>query len=229
MKLKGILFDFNGTLYFDSRMHIDAFNLVFRELGVSEHKDAYMIEKIFGRDNGTIFRQNVKADATAEETDAFSRRKEELYQQLCRACPATSGLVKGAEELLDYLKEKDIPYCMATGSDLYNVAFYFDYLKLGRWFTMDNIVYCDKTYPGKPAPDIYRIAADRIGLEPAECLVFEDGTSGILSANGAGAGAVVLIHEEGYPSPLNGQTRVDRSFHDFTEWRSVLSDFGLLR
>lgn len=229
MKLKGILFDFNGTLYFDNRMHIDIFNLMLRELGVAEHEDAYMIEKIFGRDNETIFRQNVKEHATAAEIAAFVERKENLYQQLCRACPAMSSLVKGAEELLNYLKEKDIPYCMATGSDLCNVEFYFDYLKLDRWFTMDNIVYCDKTYPGKPAPDIYRIAAARIGLDPSECLVFEDGTSGILSANGAGAGAVVLVHEEGYPSPLNEKTHVNRSFHDFTKWRSVLSDFDLLR
>lgn len=228
MSVQGILFDFNGTLYFDSRMHIDAFNEVFTEYGVPTRDDAYMIANLFGRDNGTIFRQNVKANATQEEIDEFAEKKELCYQALCKSSSLGKDLVKGAPELLDFLKERGIPYCMATGSDWINVQFYFDCLDLGRWFSKENIVYCDKTYPGKPAPDIYRLAAARIGLDPSECIVFEDGTSGILSANGAGASGVVLVHEEGYPSPLTDETVVDRTESDFLNWRDILTEYGII-
>ena len=228
MSIRGILFDFNGTLYFDSRMHIDAFNEVFTGYGAPTHDDAYMVANIFGRDNGTIFRQNVDPDATPEEIEEFAQKKELCYQAMCKSSEGGDRLVKGADELLDFLKESGIPYCMATGSDWINVQFYFDCLGLGRWFSKENIVYCDKTYPGKPAPDIYKIAARRIGLDPSECLVFEDGTSGILSANGAGAAKVVLIHEDGYPSPLTEETVVDRMEDDFANWREILTEYGII-
>ncbi|MBQ8331254.1 MAG: HAD-IA family hydrolase [Clostridia bacterium] len=53
-----------------------------------------------------------------------------------------------------------------------------------------------------PAPDIYQIAARKIGLAPAECLVFEDGTSGILSARAAGVYDGIVIHETSAPLSL---------------------------
>ncbi len=226
--MKGILLDFNGTLYFDSKMHIDAFNQTFRELGVPEHDDAYMIANVFGRDNKTIYSQTVRKNGSAEEIEAFAARKESLYQQFCLAEPRTGQLAKGVPEFLDTLQEKGIPFCLATGSDWINVQFYIDHLGLSKWFTKDRIVYCDKTYPGKPAPDIYRIAAARLGLSPSDCLVFEDGTSGVLAANRAGVGGVILVHEEGYPVSLPEEAHINGEFYDFTNWKTILTEYGLI-
>ena len=228
MILRGVLFDFNGTLYFDNQMDIASLNQSLCEFGGVERDVQHIVSNIFGRDNFTVFRQNVREDATEAELEAFCRRKSELYMQNCRTAPKGASLADGAEEMLDELKARGIPFCLATGSEWFRVEFYLEHLGLGRWFDADNIVFADGTYPCKPAPDIYRIAAKKIGLTPEECLVFEDGSSGIISANRAGAGAVVLVHEDGYPCPLNEDTRVDAEFHDFCNWKAILNEYGIL-
>ena len=131
-------------------------------------------------------------------------------------------------EAIEYLKENNIPFCLATGSPLINVNFYFEALGIGRWFSFDNIVYCDGSFPGKPAPDIYKLAADRLGLDTSECAVFEDGTSGILSANAAGVSKVMALWEEGVPSPLTEKTRVDGIYHSLKDWKNILSSIGII-
>lgn len=227
MTLKGILFDFNGTLFFDSDLHLEAFRRVFVQYGQPIPTDEFMIQRFFGRTNENIFRSNIDPNATPSDIIKFNDRKEDAYRDLCLESPHIFHLVDGACELLDYLKDKNIPFCLATGSDIDNVNFYIKHLGIDRWFSEDNMVYTNGTFKGKPDPDIYEIAAKKIGLDPSECMVFEDGTSGIRSANAAGAGAVTLVYESKYPSPLTDETKVDGIYHDFKDWKKILADYGL--
>lgn len=229
MTLKGILFDFNGTLLFDSDLHMDAFRRAFALFGKPAPSYEFMIENIFGRTNATIYRENLNANATKAEIERFADQKETLYQDACLAQRDTFRLVDGAEEMLDYLKKNDVPYALATGSNWGNVSFYLRELGLDRWFTTDNMVWDDGTYSGKPAPDVYHKAAKKLGLSASDCLVFEDGTSGIRAANAAGAGAVTVIYEEKLSSPLTDETRVNGVYHDLREWKNILAEYGLLR
>lgn len=229
MKLKGLLFDFNGTLFFDSVFHLEAFRRMFRVYGKPIPSDDDMIHHIFGRTNATICLENFNSEATEGELVEFAAKKESEYRKLCMEKPNDCHLTEGAAELLDYAKQNRIPYCMATGSEMDNLEFYFTHLGLERWFTLDNIVYTDGTFSGKPNPDIYQIAAEKIGLSPSECCVFEDGTSGILAANRAGVGAVAAVYEEGLPSPVNDSVRVQHVLHNFLSWKELLSEYGLLR
>ena len=225
--LKGILFDFNGTLLFDSDMHMEAFRRVFPLYGHPVPSDEFMIQRCFGRTNETIYKENFDPKATPEDFLEFERRKEALYHELCLSDPERFRLVDGAVELLDHLKANGIPYCLATGSNWLNVEFYIKHLGLDRWFSLDNMVYDTCTYPGKPAPDIYLMAAKKLGLDPAECLVFEDGTSGIRAANAAGVGGVVLVYDAKLDSPLTESTHVDEVHHDLKNWREILSRYGI--
>ena len=70
---------------------------------------------------------------------------------------------------------------------------YIEEFKLAKWFDIEKIVYSDGTLRGKPAPDIYIRAAEKIGLKPEECIVVEDAVSGIESARAAGIGKIVAI------------------------------------
>ena len=74
-----------------------------------------------------------------------------------------------------------------------NVDFYIDEFKLEKWFDLDKIVYSDGTIPGKPAPDIYIKAAQKLNLEPQKCIVAEDAISGIESARAANIGKIIAI------------------------------------
>ncbi len=224
-KIKGLLFDFNGTLFFDSSMHIRAFKKYFVEHGKSEPSAEYITENIFGRSNAQIYTENFNLNATEEEIAAFCEDKEGMYRSLCLENKEAMHYTAGAAEMLDYLKEQKIPFCLATGSGMDNVSFYIEHMGLDRWFG-DNLVYFDGSFKGKPEPDTYLLAAKKLGLDISECAVFEDGTSGIASANKAGASAVVCIYEEGLPSPVVGDVRCDLVCHDFKDWRNILKKLG---
>ena len=74
-----------------------------------------------------------------------------------------------------------------------NVEFYIKEFNLEKWFDIDKIVYSDGTIPGKPAPDIFLIAAEKIGLAPKDCVVVEDAIAGIKSASNANIGKIIAI------------------------------------
>ncbi len=225
----GLLFDFNGTMLFDSDFHIEAFMRCYERYGLPCITREQMVASMFGLPNSEIFRKHFKSDFTSEELDEFESFKEEQYRQICLQHPERFKLCDGLVELLDYLKQNGIPYCIATGSPYKNVKFYFDHLELGRWFTMDNIVYTTGEFAGKPAPDIYNLAAARLGLSPEECAIFEDGTSGLLAARASGAARVIAVWEEGIPSPITDKARPDCVYHDFNAWREILTSLGLAR
>ena len=69
------------------------------------------------------------------------------------------------------MKQRNIPYAVATSSHRPNVDFDFKTLHLERWFSHENFIYHDGTFPGKPAPDIYLRAAARIQCAPARVFV----------------------------------------------------------
>lgn len=225
--IKGAIFDFNGTLFYDSEKHISAFREFFKRRGVGIYDKSYIADKTFGRTNSAIFRDLYRSDATDEDIEEYSEEKESLYHEECLKSPETFCLAPGACEMLDYLKEKNIPFNMATGTGARNVNFYFEHLDIGRWFDAKKIVSDDGTLPGKPAPDFFIEAARRIGLEPSECIIFEDSVSGILSANRAGAGAVIAVLSLEGKSPLTDETKVDGEINDFTGYKELFSRFGI--
>lgn len=102
------------------------------------------------------------------------RRKETIYRELCLQDEERFRLAPGAAELLDWLCEHGIPHTIATASEIRNVRFFREHFGLDRWFDPRRIVYDDGTFSGKPAPDIYLRAAERIGLSPSRCIVAED-------------------------------------------------------
>ena len=227
--IKGILFDFNGTLFFDSHFHIRAFEEYFLEQGKEKPTPEFIIRQIFGKSNPRIYSDFFNPHPTSEECEEFADRKEGLYRKFCLASPEEMHLTAGAPELLDFLKDNGIPYCLATGSGMDNISFYIENMGLSRWFDTSNIVYSDGSFSGKPEPDAYILAAKKIGLDPSECIVFEDGTSGIIAAQRAKAASVIAIYDHALPSPLCDGLTCDAVYPDFTEWKEILKKFEILR
>ena len=225
-KVKGLLFDFNGTLFFDSKMHISIFQEYFAEHGKMPPSAEFVVKNIFGTSNSHIYSTYFAKDENDNNWESFAEDKEGRYRQFCLDHPEQMKYTDGVDEFFDYLKQNGIPYAIATGTGLDNVEFYFEKMNLGRWFTMDNIVYSDGTYPGKPEPDIWQIAAKKIGLDVTECAVFEDGTNGIIAAHKADAASVVCVYDHDLPSPLVDGLTADRVYPDFTKWKEMLEYLG---
>ncbi len=190
---KGIIFDFNGTLFFDSEKHLEAWREYSTHVRDYAFTDDEMREYMFGRTNEDILTYLLGRKPEAELLDTLAKEKEAVYRDQCRKDSKNTLLAPGAVEFLDYLKENKIPMTIATMSDKDNLDFFVETFNLEKWFDIDKIVYADGIIPGKPAPDIYLKAAKNIGLNPKDCIVVEDAVSGIEAARAAGIGKIIAI------------------------------------
>ena len=191
--MKGIIFDFNGTLFWDSQLHIDTwkdYSAKLREVPFTEEE---MLKYMFGRTNEDIIEYAIGKKPDKALVEKIAYEKEAEYRQMCLNRPDEFKLAPCAVEFLNYLKENNVPMTIATMSEWCNVEFYIKEFNLAQWFDLDKIVYSDGTIPGKPAPDIYKLAAQKLGLDIADCVVVEDALSGIESARSAGAGKIIAI------------------------------------
>ena len=216
--MKGIIFDFNGTLYWDSKLHYDAWREYSKMLRGYEFSDIEMRDKMFGHTNEDIIEYAIGKKPTKEMVEKYGKEKEALYRERCLSNPNEFKLAPGAVELLDYLKENNIPRTIATMSEWENVEFYIREFHLEKWFDLDKIVFSDGTIPGKPAPDIFIIAAEKIGLNPKDCIVFEDAIAGINSAKGAGIGKIIgvaSIEPISFYEEIGGLHSIIKNFNEF--------------
>ena len=191
--MKGIIFDFNGTLYWDSQLHYDAWRDFSKLLRGYEFTQEEMRDKMFGHTNEDIIEYAIGRKPSKEMVEKYAKEKESLYRKRCLLDKENFKLAPGAVEFLDFLKENNIPRTIATMSEWDNVEFYIKEFNLEKWFDINKIVYSDGTIPGKPAPDIFLIAAEKIGLAPKDCIVIEDAIAGINAAKSAGIGKIIAI------------------------------------
>ena len=191
-RYKSVIFDFNGTLVFDTANHDRAWKIITSKYREKPFSDEELEKNIHGRTNKAIFEYITGRELNAAEVDKFSTEKELIYQKLCRE-DKNFRLIRGAEDFLNYLRDNKIPRTIATASNRMNVDFYVEMLHLERWFDLDKIVYDDGTLEGKPSPDIYEKAAKILQTKPEDCIVFEDAILGIESASRAGIGKIIAV------------------------------------
>ena len=194
MKLKGVVFDFNGTLFWDSYLHNKAWDIFLEKHGIKLSDQEKNI-KIHGKNNQDIMNTLFNRLLPARLTDEYILEKEGIYQKLC----LKSGiqLAAGATEFLDFLSKNNIPFTIATASGIENVDFFFEHFDLSRYFKRTEVIYNDGSFPGKPNPRIFLKAMEILKLTGNETLVFEDSTVGIRSAEQAGAGKIIIVDSRG--------------------------------
>jgi len=215
--MKGIIFDFNGTLYWDSKLHYDAWREFSKILRGHSFTDEEMRDKMFGHTNADIIEYAIGKKPSVEMVEKYAKQKEAFYREQCLLNKDALKLASGAIGFLDFLKENNIPRTIATMSEWDNVEFYIKTFNLEKWFDLDKIVYSDGTIPGKPAPDIFLIASKNINLNPKDCLVVEDAIAGINSAKNAGIGKIIAIASQEpieFYKKIDGISQIIKSFDE---------------
>ncbi|WP_029904238.1 HAD family phosphatase [Prevotella sp. 10(H)] len=200
MPFSGVIFDFNGTLFWDTKLHNKAWDIFLTKHNLSL-SDEDKFTKLHGKNNKDIFTSIFGNQLTDHEISDFVLEKEGLYQQLC--LQTNMQLAPGATDFLDFLKSKSIPFTIATASGKENVDFYFKYLPLDKWFEYDKVVYNNGKIKGKPDPQIYQTALSVIGKKPEEVIIFEDAIAGLQAAKNAHAGKIIVV---------------DSNDDDYTDW-----------
>jgi HAD superfamily hydrolase (TIGR01509 family) len=209
MKFKGVVFDFNGTLFWDTQLHNKAWDIFLLNNGI-RISDREKYEKIHGRNNRDILDSLFSYPLSKEENTRFSHEKERIYHELC--LQTDMELAPGAGEFLLFLQKNNVKFTIATASEVINVDFYFKHLGLDAFFDYKKVIFNDGTIPGKPNPQIFTKAMDAIGISNKDTVIFEDSVAGIMAAENANAGKIIIV---------------DSNSDDYSRWNyQTIRDFS---
>ena len=180
MDYKGVIFDFNGTLFFDNDKHVKAWGVISQLLRDKGITDEELHEHFNGVPNKQIIQYMLGDKCTEDDIVKYSSLKEEYYRKFCKEDIENFHLVKGSEEYFDLLTENKVPFTIASASIKENIDFFVESFNLDKWIAPSDIVYDDGTYENKIA--IFKKAADVIKTDIKDCLIIEDSLSGIQNA-----------------------------------------------
>ncbi|HWI19568.1 MAG TPA: HAD family phosphatase [Vicinamibacterales bacterium] len=183
---RAVIFDIDGTIVDNMHLHAEAFGVFAERHGLPPLTQADRA-RLDGRRNSEIFPILFKREVSREEWQAYEHEKESLYREISKG---RLSPMKGLAALITQLKEEAIPVALATSAPKPNVTHTLAELSLSDAFPV--IVRGDEVPRGKPAPDVFIEAARRVGVEAADCLVFEDAPMGIEAAQAAGMRVVAL-------------------------------------
>ena len=222
MTLLALLFDVDGTLADTERDgHRPAFNQAFKDAGLDWHWDVVLYGKLLavtgGKERMKYYIDHFRPDY--RKPDNFDDLVAKLHKTKTRhymALAAQGGIPMrpGVKRLLNEARAAGLRLAIATTTTPENVTVLLEH-SLGSgtqdWFEV--IAAGDIVPSKKPAPDIYHYALEKMGLNPSDCLAFEDSENGLRASLGAGLKTLVTVNDY----------TLD---HDFTGAMVVLSDLG---
>ena len=182
---KAVLFDLDGVLIDSMPCHYQAWQKLFARYGVQiEPDEVYAREGSRSADMARLLLQDHPLDLTEAEIDKLVRQKSELYNQITRA-----EVFPGVVELIEELKRRQILLAIVTGTFLENMLKGVP-LELYRQFNA--VVTGGDVTQGKPQPEPYLKAAQKLALQAGECVVIENAELGVQSARAAGMYCVAV-------------------------------------
>lgn len=181
-----VIFDMDGVLVDSYHAHFESWQTMAAEAGLALTEAEFAAQ--FGRTNPEIIAVYWGEDRHSdEEIAAMADRKEELFREILRASfPA----MPGATELLQSLEEAGFALAVGSSGPPENIELVLDELAARSLFRA--VVTAEDVTRGKPDPQVFLIAADRLGIAPHRCAVVEDARAGIAAAKAAGMTAIGL-------------------------------------
>jgi beta-phosphoglucomutase-like phosphatase (HAD superfamily) len=211
--MHAVLLDFNGTLFFDSSLHLEAWSKIYQVL----HPDSSAAPDaaLFCGPRNEVILQSIAPWLTAAERARYSEEKEELYRTACRTNSQITHLVAGVEDFLEQLQRRGIPCILVSASIEKNIDFFFEIFGLGRWLKREQVVFDDGSYEDKR--QMYLEAAHRLQVEISDCLIVEDSPSSVGHAAQLSPGCIVAV---GHTAPAAQLLELGAQHYirDFTEF-----------
>lgn len=216
MQKVGFIFDLDGVIVDTAKYHYLAWKKLANELGFEFTKEQNELFKGVSRKRCLeILLEIGNISATQQQFDTWMVDKNIDYLAYIEKMDA-SEILPNVPQVLEFLKQRDVP--IALGSASKNAKPILE--KVGLLSYFDSIVDGNSVTKAKPDPEVFLIAAKNLGVEPSNCVVFEDAVAGIQAANAAemlsiGIGDSAILFE------------ANHNFKDFTEMDTAFLE-GLL-
>lgn len=183
----GFIFDWDGVIIDSHDQHEASWHLLADELGTPVPEGFF--KKTFGMRNQQILPMwFTDLAGQPEEIARLGDRKEALYREILRRDGISP--LPGVREFLSAMKEAGIPASVGSSTPRKNIETVIEMAGLHGFF--DALTSAEDVQRGKPAPDVFLLGAERIGREPARCVVFEDAFVGIDAGLAAGMKVVAI-------------------------------------
>ena len=185
--LEAVLWDMDGVIADTMQYHMGAWQDILKNMGVTLTEEEF--RPLFGQRHDNIIRYALGNNMTHEQIEALSEKKQALYRQRVskdiRALP-------GAIELIKELNKNKIKIALASSATKENVDVIMKGLGIEQYFQA--FVNGPEVAEGKPSPLVFQLAAKKLGVQPANCVVFEDAIAGVAAAKKGGMKCVAVTN-----------------------------------
>lgn len=199
---KAVIWDMDGVIADTAPYHLRAWQEVFRKRGKSYTEDDFRSN--FGKRNDTIIRNILGSQATAEEMKAIATEKEISFRESARG---NLKPLPGAIELLRSLREHGFSQALGSSAPIENIRLVTQQLGIEGFFPV--IVSGRDVKEGKPSPQGFLLAAEKLGTAPRDCVVIEDATAGVTAAKRAGMRCIAVTNTSPKAKLANADLVVD--------------------
>jgi len=213
-KVMGVIWDMDGVIADTAPYHLKAWQKVFQKRGVNFTEDDF--KHHFGQRNDTITRNTLGEQISQSEIDTVAGEKEETFRKL------VSQNIKplpGAIKLMKALSEYGIKIALASSAPIENIRLVTQSLGIDNCF--QTIVSGRDVAEGKPSPQGFLLAAQKLGVEPKHCIVIEDAIAGVSACKRAGMRCIAVTNTHPRESLTEADHIVDTleavSVHDLEE------------
>src|SRR5262245_56137264 len=182
-----VIWDLDGTLIDSSAYHWEAWQTVMAVENFTLTHEQYVAD--FGKRNDEILRGRLGADLSDEFIARVSLAKEEAYRRLVRA--KGLQLLPGAGYWLERFKADGWLQALGTSAPRGNIDAVFAALGIEKFF--DAAISSEEVKAGKPEPDVFLVAAEKMGVAPDDCIVIEDAPAGLEAARRAGMKSIGVL------------------------------------
>lgn len=207
-KYTGVIFDLDGVICFTDKYHYQAWKRVADKLGIEFNETINnRLRGVSRMDSLEIILERYDGTLSQAEKEALAAEKNDLYRQLLSDM-SPADLSPEVRETMDALRAAGLK--LAIGSSSKNTKFILDRLGLSGYF--DAISDGTNITRSKPDPQVFLMAAEFLGMEPASCLVVEDAQAGIQAAcaggfDSAGLGEAAACGQATYAMETFAQLR----------------------
>ena len=177
---RAVLWDMDGTLIDSEEFHWKAWHLTLEVEGISITREQFLSS--FGQRNDTIISQWLGRSATPERVAEIGESKEIMYRHLVRRDGISA--LPGVAGWLQRLHAHGWRQAIASAAPRANIDTVLEVLSFTHMF--EAVVSAENVRKGKPDPEVYLVAAERVGVAPDCCIVVEDAVAGIEGARAAG-------------------------------------------
>jgi HAD superfamily hydrolase (TIGR01509 family) len=209
----GVIFDCDGVLVDSERMSCASWLPVLARHGIGA--DIQQIEPFIGKSDRAVLDHFRRLSGISLGDELLEERQAEYF----RAAQGNLQPFPGVVAVLEELRAQQAPLAVASSGRPQKIRFNLEQAGLTEFF--DVVVSSVEVERGKPAPDLFLLAASRLGLGPEQCAVVEDSVFGVQAARSAGM--LTLGYTSSYPASVLREAAAHHVFGDYAALLPLLA------